>query len=143
MEFLYAYLPLFDLTSHDGSYYLENVRSSLEARRTIPWGEDIPEDLFYQFVLFCRVNSENMDDSRAVIYKELKDKVKNLYMKEAALEINHWRHEKATYRPTDVRTESPLGVIRTAFGRCGEESTLVVTALRSACIPARQVYSPR
>jgi transglutaminase-like putative cysteine protease len=143
LEFLYAYIPLCDLTSHDGSYYLDNVRSSLEARKTMPWGEEIPENLFYQFVLFCRVNNENMDDSRPVLYKELKDKVKNLSMKEAVLEINHWCHEKATYRPTDIRTESPLGVIRTAFGRCGEESTLVAAALRSACIPARQVYSPR
>ena len=29
------------------------------------------------------------------------------------------------------------------YGRCGEESTLLVAALRSVCIPARQVYTPR
>ena len=28
-------------------------------------------------------------------------------------------------------------------GRCGEESTLLVAALRSVGIPARQVYTPR
>ncbi len=29
------------------------------------------------------------------------------------------------------------------YGRCGEESTFLVAALRSVGIPARQVYTPR
>ena len=38
---------------------------------------------------------------------------------------------------------SPLATVSTAYGRCGEESTLLVAALRSVGIPARQVYTPR
>ena len=64
-------------------------------------------------------------------------------MKEAALEINHWCHEKANYRGTDSRTSAPMGTISKTFGRCGEESTFTVTAMRTAGIPARQVYTPR
>lgn len=45
--------------------------------------------------------------------------------------------------PSDARTSSPLATVSTAYGRCGEESTLLVAALRSVGIPARQVYTPR
>ena len=64
-------------------------------------------------------------------------------MKDAILEVNHWCHERVTYEPSDARTSSPLQSIRTGRGRCGEESTFTVAALRSIGIPARQVYTPR
>ena len=64
-------------------------------------------------------------------------------MKSAALEINHWCHEKVVYQASDIRTSSPLNTILSARGRCGEESTFTVSALRTAGIPARQVYTPR
>ena len=104
LEFLYSYLPLSDLASHDGFYYLENVRASLDARKSMPWGTVVPDDLFFRYVLFCRINNENMDASRMVFYRELRERVQALSMKEAVLEINHWCHERVTYRPTDIRT---------------------------------------
>ena len=55
---------------------------------------------------------------------------------------NRWCAEEATYRSTDGRTSSPLEVYQRGYGRCGEESTLLVTALRSVGIAARQVYVP-
>ena len=64
-------------------------------------------------------------------------------MYDAVLEVNHWCHEKANYQPSDARTSSPLATVKTAYGRCGEESTFLVAALRSVGIPARQVYTPR
>ena len=48
-----------------------------------------------------------------------------------------------TYTPSDGRTLSPLACVKNALGRCGEESTFTVAALRSVGIPARQVYTPR
>ena len=64
-------------------------------------------------------------------------------MYDAVLEVNHWCHEKVIYTPSDARTSSPLASVKTAYGRCGEESTFTVAALRSVGIPARQVYTPR
>jgi transglutaminase-like putative cysteine protease len=78
-----------------------------------------------------------------VFYEELKDRVKNLSLHDAVLEVNHWCHEKVVYTPSDSRTSSPLASVKTAYGRCGEESTFTVAALRSVGIPARQVYTPR
>ena len=136
-------MALPDKTDYSKSFYAENVALSLQARREMPWGRTVPEREFKHFVLPVRVNNENLDDSRKVFYAELKDRVKNLSMKDAILEVNHWCHEKVTYRPTDGRTSSPLASVCTAYGRCGEESTFLVAALRSVGIPARQVYTPR
>lgn len=143
LTFLYAYMPLSDLADYDGDFFLEQVRMSLLAKETFLWGKNIPEEIFRHFVLPCRINNENLDTARKVIFYELKDRIKNLSMHDAALEVNHWCHEKVTYKPTDARTSAPLSTIRTAYGRCGEESTLAVTAFRAVGIPARQVYTPR
>lgn len=143
LMFLYAYMPIGDVTDYSGEYYLNNVRSSFYARQEMPWGKTIPEDIFRHFVLPIRVNNENLDDSRWIFYTELRDRVINLSLYEAVLEVNHWCHEKVVYAPSDERTSSPLASVKTAYGRCGEESTLLVAALRSVGIPARQVYTPR
>jgi len=143
LEFLYAFMPLSDLANLDGEYFLGQVNTSLEARHFFSWGKTIPEDIFRHFVLPYRVNNENPDTARQVFFRELKNRIKGLSMYEAALEVNHWCHEKVTYRATDERTSAPLATIKTAFGRCGEESVFTVAALRSVGIPARQVYTPR
>ena len=143
LQFLYAYMPVADVTDYPTSFFLENVRTSFEARKEMAWGKDIPELLFRHFVLPIRVNNENLDDSRMIFFKELKERVKGMGMKDAILEVNHWCHERVTYQPSDGRTSAPLATIRSAYGRCGEESTFTVAALRAIGIPARQVYTPR
>ena len=143
LQFLYAYMPVADVTDYPTSFFLENVRTSFEARKEMSWGKDIPELLFRHFVLPIRVNNENLDDSRMIFFKELKERVKGMGMKDAILEVNHWCHERVTYQPSDGRTSAPLATIRSAYGRCGEESTFTVAALRAIGIPARQVYTPR
>lgn len=143
LEFLYAYMPFSDLADRDGDFYLEQVRSAFEARDFFSWGNTIPEDVFRHFVLVYRVNNENLDTARMVFFDELKDRIKDMSMYDAALEVNHWCHEKVAYRPSDSRTSSPLATIKTSYGRCGEESTFTVTAMRAVGIPARQCYTPR
>ncbi len=143
LKFLYAYMPLCDLADYNGNFFLKQVRASFKAKNTFSWGKNIPEDIFRHFVLPYRVNNENLDTARIVFMNELKDRVINMDMYHAALEVNHWCHEKVNYQPTDIRTSAPLSTVRTSYGRCGEESTFTVTALRSVGIPARQVYTPR
>lgn len=143
LTFMYAYMPIGDITDYSGDFYLKNIRSSFQARNEMPWGDSIPEDIFRHFVLPVRINNENLDESRMVFFDELKDRVKGLSLYDAVLEVNHWCHEKAIYTPSDGRTSSPLASVKTAYGRCGEESTFTVAALRSVGIPARQVYTPR
>ena len=143
LKFLYAYMPLADVTDYPTSFFADNVRMSFKARKEMPWGKNVPELLFRHFVVPIRVNNEALDNARSVFYNELKDRIKGMSMMDAIIEVNHWCHEKVTYQPSDARTSAPLTTLKTATGRCGEESTFAVAALRAVGIPARQVYTPR
>ena len=143
LQFLYAYMPLSDLADYTGDFFLSNVDISLRARAETSWGKDIPEEVFLHYVLPCRINNENLDSFRIAYYNELLTVVKGKGIREAALEINHWCHEKVGYQLADIRTSAPMSTILSARGRCGEESTFTVAALRTVGIPARQVYTPR
>lgn len=143
LKYVYAYMPVNDMADYDGKLFLSHVRRALDVRKRVPWGERVPDHLFLHFVLPYRINTENIEDFRGIIFDELADRTAKLSMADAILETNYWCHEKATYIGSDLRTISPLTMIRNARGRCGEESTLAVAALRSIGIPARQVYTPR
>lgn len=143
LDFLYRHMPHPDRAMHDSAFWGANVDASLRARAEMPWGAQVPMREWLHFVLPVRVNNEDLDLSRPLFYEELKERVKGKTMPEAILEVNHWCHEKVTYRASDARTSSPLSSVSQAIGRCGEESTFAVAALRSVGIPARQVYTPR
>ena len=143
LEFLYAYMPLGDSVDYSEYYYRECIHYAFRAKEELPWGANIPEREFKHFVVPVRVNNENLDAFRSTYYEELKDRVKDLSLYDAVLEVNHWCHEHVNYKGSDSRTSAPMATIKTSWGRCGEESTLLVTALRTVGIPARQVYTPR
>jgi len=141
VDWLYASMPLPDSLQYPRSFWEANVAKTLEVRDRMRW--DIPEREFRHFVLPLRVNNETLDDFRTVYADTLCRRVAGMSLAEAALEVNHWCHEQATYQPSDARTSAPMATVRRGVGRCGEESVLAVAALRAAGIPARQVYTPR
>ncbi|GMQ59095.1 transglutaminase domain-containing protein [Vallitalea sediminicola] len=143
IKFLYTCMPLSDIANYSFDIYLKYVKHGLFIRENMPWGKDIPVNIFLKYVMFYRVNNENIEDCRAVFYNNLMDTIEDKSMIEAVIEVNYWCLEQVTYQTTDERTASPLTVLRSAYGRCGEESTFTVTAMRSVGIPARQVYVPR
>lgn len=140
-DWLYRYMPLPDSLQYGREYWENNVRKTLEVRENMAW--NVPEREFRHFVLPLRVNNETLDDFRTKYADTLCSRVRGMSLADAALEINHWCHEQATYRPSDGRTGSPEDIMLRGVGRCGEESVLTVSALRAAGIPARQVYTPR
>lgn len=141
LEWLYRYMPLPDITARSPEFFRESVEVAYDAVDSLGW--NVPDREFRHFVLPLRVNNEALDSSRTVFFRELLPRVKGLSMADAILEVNHWCHEKASYRPSDPRTTTPLVTVSNAVGRCGEESTFTVAALRSVGIPARQVYTTR
>jgi transglutaminase-like putative cysteine protease len=143
LDFLYQYMPLSDRADYDTSFFISQVKTAILARNTFSWGKTVPEEIFKHFVLVYRVNNENLDSAREVMFSKMKDRIKGMSMYDAALEVNHWCHEYVNYKGSDGRTSSPLASMKTSWGRCGEESTFAVTALRSVGIPARQCYTPR
>ena len=119
VQFLLAYMPLSDISLLEPEYVAEHAAAALRTREEMPWGAEIPVDVFLHFVLPPRVNNENPDNFRLVCYDELKERVAGLDVVEAALEINRWCQEKVSYQAADSRTSSPLATMLSARGRCG------------------------
>ncbi len=143
MRFLYGTMPLRDAGEYEFNVFLSFVQHALWLRREREWCRKLPEEIFIHYVLYYRINSESISDCRNFFYEQLKDRIEGLDLKAAILEINYWCAENAAYEATDERTVSPMTMYRCKRGRCGEESTFVVTAYRSMGIPARQIYTPR
>lgn len=142
MKFLYGTMPIRDAGEYDFDIFLSYVRHAIFLRETMERCKNLPEDIFVHYVLYYRINSENITDCRKFFYDELKDRIAGKSDKDAVIEINYWCAENVTYESTDERTMSPAAVYKACAGRCGEESTFTVTAMRSVGIPARQVYTP-
>jgi len=143
MEFLYTHLPESDLDCYDISLFQEFADHALFLKETAPWCAALEQEVFDHYVLFPRVNDEDLAFHRKLFYDALWPRIQNLpTTEEAVLEVNRWCHEIASYQAQDDRTASPLTVFRCGSGRCGEESAFLVSALRSVGIPARQVYAP-
>mgnify|MGYP001623725475 FL=1 len=132
-----------DWDSYPQSLFEAFAAHSHMLRQTVPWCASLSREAYEQYVLCPRVNDEDLSDHRALFYSQLWDRVKDLSQEEAALEVNRWCHEQASYQAQDDRTASPLTVYRCGSGRCGEESAFLVSALRAVGLAARQVYAPR
>lgn len=144
MAFLFTHLPPSDPDTYDRELFLSFTDHALALRSAAPWCAALDEEIFYHYVLFPRVNDEDLSFHREIFHAALWDRIKDLpSTEEMVLEVNRWCHEHASYEAQDDRTASPLTVYRSGSGRCGEESGFLVSALRSIGIPARQVYCPR
>ncbi|MBW3091940.1 hypothetical protein KIH79_03020 [Bifidobacterium sp. 82T10] len=143
MRLAYGTLPANDVIDCDPAVLLSFADHALMLRRTMPWTRNLPVDLFVHYVFWPRINNEALADCRPLCHRELADRVRGLDATRAMLETNYWCAEHVTYHPSDNRTLNAIGALNLGLGRCGEESTLLVTALRAIGIPARQVYTPR
>lgn len=143
LRFLYAFMPASDRLTYDASLFMQFVQHGIFLRENYDWCGSLPDEIFFNYVLHYRVNNENIEFCRSIFHDELSERIKGLSAEEAVLEVNYWCLEKVTYRSTNSRTVSPLTAVKSAYGRCGEESVFAVSALRSVGIPARQCYTPR
>lgn len=142
VSYLKEALPVADRITLNESALRRVSAHALRVRESTPWGAKVPGDIFAAYVLVPRVNNEDPQFYHAVIWRQLERRLAGMDMARAALEVNRWCYEQATYQSTDGRTANALTVMRRGFGRCGEESVLLVSALRACGIPARQLYSP-
>ena len=142
LRYLYGTLPITDCLDTTPEVMASFVRHALYLRQNVAWTAALGEGAFVHYVLCPRINSEPLLDSRPTFYNLLRERVEGLTPYEAVREVNYWCCEMATYQTTNDRTLNPLAMLASGYGRCGEESTFLVTALRSVGIPARQIYTP-
>ena len=142
-KYLYAFMPYSDIGNYPFEVFLDYAENGVQLWKENPQIADMPEDIFLNYVLFHRVNEEEIAPCRTFFRTEIGTRIQGMDFRKAALEVNYWCAEEATYHCTDDRTLSALSVYRRGNGRCGEESVFTVNALRSVGVPARQVYAPK
>lgn len=142
MAFLVAYLPQSDLASMTAEDLLENVTLAVQAREETSWAKQVPDEVWQAFVLPHRSAQEPFERYRKLFHDELAPRVAGLpTLREAALEVNRWCHENATFQQTTARDQGPLTTRKRGIGRCEEEMILYIAAARSVGIPARPVFT--
>ncbi|WP_051294799.1 transglutaminase-like domain-containing protein [Maridesulfovibrio bastinii] len=142
-KFLIANLPPGDRSSIKAETLIDNINFALLARRTMPWGKDVSWSDFLHYVLPHRVSQEKACNWRRPFFKEIMPLVASCKdINQAILKINRWCFEKTDFKSTQRWDQSPSMTINRGVGRCEEAVILLVCALRSAGIPARQAMVP-
>lgn len=147
LYYLYGNLPLSDVMGTPFSVLLEYAlhgKKLLEEQRYFSVTDEDRIRLFLQYVVYPRVNEEELASCRVQFFDELQDVLTDVEdAGEAVLAANYWCASHVTYHASDERCAGALTVYKSGVGRCGEESSFTVNVLRSIGIPARQVYAPR
>ena len=143
MKYLYVVAPYSDLVNYSFEDIEDFASHGVFLYKNLERVRELPEEMFLNYILDHRVNEEEILPCRQLFWNALKDRITEKNAKDAAIEVNYWCAQEATYHSGDDRTLPALTVYRRGYGRCGEESVFLVNALRSVGIPARQVYVPR
>jgi hypothetical protein len=141
--YLYAVMPYSDMGNYPFETFLDYAAHGVFLWHTCEGVRKLPEEIFLNYVLYHRVNEEEITPCRSFFYEQIKGRIAGMDREKQAVEINYWCAQEVTYQCTDDRTLSAMAVYNRGNGRCGEESTFAVNVLRSAGIPARQVYAPK
>ncbi len=142
-RWILAWLPLSDCAALDLPLLREHVEWAAAAYRESPWREQLPRELWLRFVVPHRVSQEPAQAWRASFAAALAPRIAGApSMESAALAVNRWCREQATYTPSSGRDLGPLSTIARGLGRCEEETILTVCALRAAGLPARSCATP-
>jgi len=141
MEFLLAHMPARDTTSLKAEFLLNNVKLAYHARAEMPWGKDIPEEIFFNDVLPYAVLDESRDNWRADFFQRFKKIAGDATTAALALE----RISAAISKETGVQyntkrrapNQGPTESMQLKMASCTGLSILLADALRSVCIPCR------
>ena len=159
LKYLYGNMPVSDVGNYPFDVFLDYAAHGVMLWERYERVRRFPEELFLNYVLYHRINEEEIDVCRSLFYQSIlsygqegwtdekvsadADWIGTCSEEKLALEVNFWCGREATYQSADDRTASALTVFRSGHGRCGEESVFAANALRSVGIPARQVYAPK
>ena len=61
MKYLYGTMPISDIANYDFSLFLKYVDHALFLRENTPWCSSIPEDIFFNHVLYYRINTVELN----------------------------------------------------------------------------------
>ncbi|RPI90180.1 MAG: polyhydroxyalkanoate depolymerase, partial [Planctomycetaceae bacterium] len=146
MEFLIANMPDADLTSLTADFLLVNSALAWKARRELPWGRDIPDEIFFNHVLPYANVDEKRDPWRQELFDLCVPIVKDCQTPaEAAQKLNVEVFPKLNLAYSTKRSkpnQSPAEAIAEGKASCTGLSIVLSDACRAVCVPARLVGTP-
>jgi hypothetical protein len=144
VAFLLANMPGRDLVALKGDFLMENDSLAYQAMREIPWGQDIPKNIFLNDILPYASLNERRDRWREDFHGRFIQIAKaSKSIDQAVQALNKYVFEtlqvsyNATKRPKP--DQSPYESIQAHYASCTGLSILLTDALRSVGIPARIV----
>lgn len=147
LVFLLVNMPDNDLHTLGADFLLENVALAYQARKSAPWGRDIPEAIFLNHVLPYANVDEKRDPWRKELFELCRPLIKDCKTPgEAAHKLNSTLFGKLGVKFSTRRSkphQSPKETIEQKMASCTGLSILLIDACRSVGIPARLVGTPR
>ncbi len=146
MAFLIVNMPERDLRSLRADFLLENVDLAYKARKQVPWGAKLPEDIFLNEILPYANLDESRDPWRKELYELCLPIVKDCKTPgEAAQKLNSTVFEKLKVRYSTERKQphqSPKESMESGKASCTGLSILLSDACRSVAVPTRLAGTP-
>lgn len=146
LEFLIRYMPIRDLTNISSELLLENVQLAHEAVNRVPWGEQIPQEIFLNDILPYVNTTEKREPWRQKLYARFFPKIAMAKTpSEAAAILNNSIFGELNVRYSTQRRradQSPQESIDSGLASCSGLSILLINACRSVGVPARFVGTP-
>lgn len=146
MAFLVENMPDSDLKSLSSEYLLKNVGLAYQARKEVPWGKDIPEEIFLNDVLPYANLDEKREAWRQEFYDLCMPMVKDCKTpSEAAQKLNLELFDKVKVKYSTERkaaNQAPKESMDIGKASCTGLSIILSDACRSVCVPSRLVGTP-
>jgi predicted peptidase len=146
MAFLVANMPVGDLRSLKADFLLTNCELAYKARKEVPWGADVPEDVFLNDVLPYANVDEKRDAWRKEFYDLCMPMIKGCKTPtEATARLNAELFKKLNVKYSTARkaaNQSPKESIEGGTASCTGLSIVLSDACRAVAVPARLVGTP-
>ena len=146
LEFLIEHMPASDLTTLTAEYLLDNIELAYQAINQVPWGKQIPEDVFFNDVLPYANVDETREDWRHAMMERCLPIIKNCRTPgEAAQKLNREVFPLIKVRYATSRkkaNQSPSESMAQSVASCTGLSIILTDACRSVGVPSRLAGIP-
>ncbi len=143
LVYVTMWMPQADRGLIDAAYLIENTQLAIEAYEAAPWHDQVPEEIFMDYILPYRAVGEEVERWRPDFRKRFAPVVKDCKTPlEAALVLNRdlWKMIDVKYSTKrEKHDQAPFHSMRIHIASCTGLSIILVDACRAVGVPARLV----
>jgi hypothetical protein len=144
--FLIANMAERDLTSLNADFLLTNISLAHLVMQQVPWGGDVPDAIFHNYVLPYANVSEKRDNWRKPFHRDFLPLIRdcpNISQAAETLNSTIFKKLKVKYsRQRRAADQGPFETMETGLASCTGLSILLIDACRAVGIPARLAGIP-